>query len=90
MPFYDLTLRACGRGLWRPILRRSSDFGGDLKTYIHIPDSWGFHRYIQIRGAKKQSENLYVIEQVNGGRKHSLQLTMTIASRRQVFYYDLN
>jgi len=89
MAFYSLTLRACGKGLWRPILKRSGDLGGDLKTYIHVPDIWGYYRNIQIRGASKQSNNLYVVDQTNGNRRRTLQIIMNIGNYKNIFYYDL-
>lgn len=89
MAFYELALRSCGRGLWRPVLKRYSDFGGEDKIYIRVSKYWGIHRNISIRGAKKQSENLYVVDKNNGNKQHSIILYLNVYGKKNTFYYDL-
>ena len=91
MAFYELALRTCGRGLWRPILKRNSDFGGEEKVYIRISNLWGIHKNIEIHGARKESDNLYICEKnQNSKRKKSIVLIINIAGRKNTFYYDLD
>jgi hypothetical protein len=89
MAFYELALRSCGRGLWRPVLKRHSDYGGEEKIYIRINNNWGIQKNINIRGAHKESENLYVCEKVLGKRKRSVVLVVNIGGHKNAFYYDL-